>query len=530
MRTTIRWLWKALPLSWLVLSVLVVSPVRAGQKAEAYYHFLVAVRAYQEGRLSEARKELYRVLRKDPRALYPRKLLIEIYGRLGEYQKAEAVARKALKLAPGDLELRLLLARIYLSEKRFARAVVTLEKVLEEDPGNERALGLLLNAYLAQKDLAGAVDSVDRLLKIHPDSVSLWLFKARLLARSDQPLAAKESYLKAVELSDYRFEVMMEAGEYLRKIGAFEEAEKLYRSYLERDPEDFHARQALLQILLAQEKWSEAERFLRESLKKFPERPGFKFFLGLVLEKEGRSEEALGIYREIPREAPFYSEALRRIYALTRELKGDEAALSFLQTLIQEGPQDPQIYFLAATAAEEIDRCEEGLKFVDQGLARFPDHRDLIITKGLLLSCVGKLREALELVEPLLERFPDDPVILNFVGYTYAELGENLEEAEQYIRRALKAQPEAGYIVDSLAWVLFKQGRLEEARREIERAVKLSPEDAVILEHKGDILRALGKTREACEIYRKALELAKHRRDRERIEKKVSECSEDSSS
>ncbi len=530
MRTTIRWLWKGLPLSLLALSLLVVSPARAGQKAEAYYHFLVAVRAYQEGRLSEARKELYRVLRKDPRALYPRKLLIEIYGRQGQYQKAEAIARKALKLAPRDRELRLLLARIYLAEKRFARAIVTLERVLEEDPGNERALGLLLNAYLAQRDLSGAVDSVERLIRVHPDSVSFWLLKARLLAKADQPLKAKESYLKAVELSDYRLEIVMEAGEFLRKIGALKEAEELYRAYLERNPEDYHARQALLQILLAREKWSEAEKFLRETLKKFPEKPGFRFFLGLVLEKEGHLEEALETYREIPRGAPFYTEALRRIYALTRELKGDEAALSFLQTLIQEGPQDPQIYFLAATAAEEIDRCEEGLRFADQGLARFPDHRDLIITKGLLLSCVGKLREALELVEPLLERFPDDPVILNFVGYTYAELGENLDEAEQYIRKALKAQPEAGYIVDSLAWVLYKKGRLEEALREIERAVRLSSGDAVILEHKGDILRALGKERQACEVYREALTRASHRRDRERIEKKVSECPGDSSS
>ncbi|MBX6422096.1 lipopolysaccharide assembly protein LapB [Thermosulfurimonas sp. F29] len=523
MRTTIRWLWKGLLPSLLILAVL-GSSARAGRRAEAYYHFLVAVRAYQEGRLTEARKELYRVLRQDPRAVYPRKLLAEIYGRLGKYERAETVVRKALELAPGDPELKLLLARVYLSEKRFARAVVTLEEVLEKDPENERALGLLLNAYLGEKDLSGAVNSLDRLLKVHPDSVSLWLFRARLLARADRPLEAKKSYLRAVKLSDYRLEVVMEAGEFLRRIGALSEAENLYRTYLERNPEDFHARQALLQILLAQKRWSEAEKLLRETLERSPRRKGVRFFLGLVLEKEGRKEKALSVYREVPSDSPFYTDALRRVFALTRELRGDEAALNYLAELIRKESPDPQVYFFAATAAEDMDRCEEGLRFVDEGLKHFSDNRDLLLTKGLLLSCQGRLREALKVVEPLLERFPDDPVILNFVGYTYAELGEHLDEAEKLVRKALKAQPEAGYIVDSLAWVLYKKGRFEEALREIERAVKLAPDDGVILEHKGDILRALGRKGEACAIYRRALELVKHRRDRKRLEEKVSEC------
>lgn len=523
MPITIRWPLKALLLSLFCLAFL-ISQVSAAERAEAYYHFLAGIKAYQEGKLYEARKELLKTIKKDPKAIYPRKILIEIYGRLGEYDKAEAVARKALKLSPGDDDILYLLAKVYLSQNRPARAIVTLEKILERSPQDERALGLLTKAYLSEKDLSGAISSVERLLAIHPEAYHLWLLKARLLARTERISEAKEAYLKAVSISGEKLQVVLEAGEFLKKIGALAEAEDLYRRYLEKNPEDFHVKQALLEILLAEGKWSEARSLLEETLQQDPENPRALFFLGLVFEKEGQQEKALELYRQIPRDSLFFTEAVRRTYSLILDLKGPEEGLAYLKEITREVEDNPEIFVFAANAAEDLDRCEEGLAFAEKGLARFSGNRDLILAKGLLLSCLGKLREALRLVEPLLEEDPDDPVVLNFVGYTYAELGENLSEAEQYIRKALKTMPEAGYIVDSLAWVLFKQGKLKEAFQEIKRAVELSPGDAVIREHEGDILKALGRLEEACRSYEEALKRAKHRRDRERIEKKVSAC------
>ncbi|RUM89271.1 MAG: hypothetical protein DSZ24_01640 [Thermodesulfatator sp.] len=523
MRTIIPWLWKVLLLSlffWVQLSGVSV----AGKQAEAYYHFLRGVRAYQEGHLSEARRELSRVLREDPQALYPRKLLAEIYGRLGQYEKAEAVIRQALKLAPEDQELLLLLARVYLSEKRFLRAIATLEKVVEKNPQNQEALGLLLNAYLSQQDLEGAIRSLERILKYHPRSAPLWLFKARLLARAGHPQEARQAYLKAVDLSPGDLRIIMEAGEFFRKSGSFEEAIKLYQKALRQDPQNVHLQQALLQLYVESGRWQEAENFLKKELKKEPENERVLFLLGMVLEKAGKTSEALATYEKIPPQSDLYPDAVEHIFNLKRKLSGPEEALAYLREVLASSPEDPKLYFLAATAAEEMDYCQEGLSFVDQGLTRFPHNQDLILTKGLLLSCVGRLREALSVVKPLLSEAPEDPVVLNFVGYTYAELGENLEEAEKLIRKALKKEPEAGYIVDSLAWVLYKRGKTREALKEIERAVKLSQGDPIILEHQGDILQSLGRREEACRVYREALSRVKHRRDRERIQKKVKKC------
>jgi Flp pilus assembly protein TadD len=101
---------------------------------------------------------------------------------------------------------------------------------------------------------------------------------------------------------------------------------------------------------------------------------------------------------------------------------------------------------------------------------------------------------------------------LNYLGYTLAVLGVRLEEAENFIRRALEIKPGDGYIIDSLGWVFFKQGRMDEALRELERAAQLVPTDPIILEHLGDVLSIKGDKKRARDLYEKALQLESEER------------------
>ena len=62
--------------------------------------------------------------------------------------------------------------------------------------------------------------------------------------------------------------------------------------------------------------------------------------------------------------------------------------------------------------------------------------------------------------------------------------------------------------VDSLGWVLFRQGRLQDALEQLDRAVALSPDEAEIHYHRGEVLRALGRRDEAMAAYALAIEKA----------------------
>jgi tetratricopeptide (TPR) repeat protein len=88
-----------------------------------------------------------------------------------------------------------------------------------------------------------------------------------------------------------------------------------------------------------------------------------------------------------------------------------------------------------------------------------------------------------------------------------AEAGENLEEAQALIERALELDPENGAYLDSLGWVFFKMGRLDKAIAYLERAALQAGDDPVVFDHLGDayfMRREWGRARRNWE---RALEL-----------------------
>ena len=95
----------------------------------------------------------------------------------------------------------------------------------------------------------------------------------------------------------------------------------------------------------------------------------------------------------------------------------------------------------------------------------------------------------------------------NYVGYMYAERGQNLDEAVQLISKALEIEPENGYFIDSLGWAYYQQGRYPEALRELKRAAERAKDDPVIFDHLGDALAKNGLSEDAVAAWEKSLQL-----------------------
>lgn len=100
---------------------------------------------------------------------------------------------------------------------------------------------------------------------------------------------------------------------------------------------------------------------------------------------------------------------------------------------------------------------------------------------------------------------PSNAPALNYLGYSYAEAGKHLDEAETLIKRALDIEPEDGFYIDSLGWVYYQRGQYQKAIDQLERAVNLTSSDPTITEHLGDAYRKIGKYRDARQEYQDAL-------------------------
>ena len=120
-----------------------------------------------------------------------------------------------------------------------------------------------------------------------------------------------------------------------------------------------------------------------------------------------------------------------------------------------------------------------------------------------------------------LELRPDQALVLNYLGYSWVEQGQNVEKARKMIEKAVKQRPRDGYIVDSLGWVLYRLGDLKGAVKQLERAVELKPEDPTINDHLGDIYWKVGRRNEARFQWERSLTLDPEKDMVPKIKKKL---------
>ena len=129
--------------------------------------------------------------------------------------------------------------------------------------------------------------------------------------------------------------------------------------------------------------------------------------------------------------------------------------------------------------------------------------------------------KAIEMMERAIAINPQNAAALNYLGYTYAELGQHLDEAEKLIRRALAIEPDDGFYIDSLGWVYYMRGDYPRAVEQLERAIEHAGDDPTVTEHLGDAYEKSGKARDAIRVYQEALGKAKEPEQIDRLKGKL---------
>ena len=125
---------------------------------------------------------------------------------------------------------------------------------------------------------------------------------------------------------------------------------------------------------------------------------------------------------------------------------------------------------------------------------------------GIAHERKGDREEAVKYFQKALELQPDFPEAQNYLGYMWAERGENLDRAQELIAKALKAEPKSAAYLDSMGWVLFKQNQPQAALEYILKAVELNGEpDATLYDHLGDIYASLNEPAKARAAWQKSL-------------------------
>ncbi len=123
--------------------------------------------------------------------------------------------------------------------------------------------------------------------------------------------------------------------------------------------------------------------------------------------------------------------------------------------------------------------------------------------------------------EKLLKVRADHAPGMNYLGYMWADRGENLPRALELIRKAVDLEPSNGAYLDSLGWVYFRLSKLDKAEKNLRAASSLNPEDATVEEHLGDLWEKKGDLEKARERWKRALTLKPEPDNKQRLEEKL---------
>jgi tetratricopeptide (TPR) repeat protein len=228
-----------------------------------------------------------------------------------------------------------------------------------------------------------------------------------------------------------------------------------------------------------------------------------------LLEQQGQFDLATEAYNLIPAEDPAWHIAeLGRANALIRADKTD-AAIEVLMQLAKARPELAVVWTTLGDTLRKKERFAEAADAYDKAVATFaaaqPGQWTVYFARGIARERQKQWPEAEADFRKALTLQPDQPQVLNYLGYSYLERQTNLEEALSMIERAVKAEPDSGYIVDSLGWGQYRMGRYPEALVNMEKAVELMPVDSVVNDHLGDVYWAVGRRLEAEFQWKRAL-------------------------
>ncbi|MCU4652543.1 tetratricopeptide repeat protein [Roseibacterium sp. SDUM158016] len=201
------------------------------------------------------------------------------------------------------------------------------------------------------------------------------------------------------------------------------------------------------------------------------------------------------------------------------------AALDVLQSLSADRPDLASVHAALADMLRRADRCAEAIDSYTAALDLVDTTQDrywfMFYARAICYHDVDDWPPAEADFRYALELNPGQPQVLNYLGYSLVEQRRNLDEALGMIEQAVAAEPESGYIVDSLAWVYYRLGRFDEAVEPMERAVELLPTDPIVNDHLGDVYWMVGRHREARFQWERALSLEPADEDATRIRLKL---------
>lgn len=364
---------------------------------------------------------------------------------------------------------------------------------------------------------------------------SIHLHHAMLISHFlNKPSEMRSLLQKALVTGDFNVENIERLGDIYAELGEYEEAQKLYEqarkvrqdskglsakleAVMNEEASDLYIQvktperglaEAFFDMgrLLAQDYSDESARvFARLGARVDPSYLENTFLLANISIRNERLDDALALFEAVPEDSDQYLMARRSMAEILVEQDKPDEAIAQLEKLASKFDDLESIIQIGdihrseenfPKAIQAYNRAAEQIKSAHGGSVP-EEYWHLYYVRGMSYEQNDQWKNAEADLEAALDFQPEHPYVLNYLGYAWADQGENLERALDMISKAVELRPNDGYITDSLGWVYYRMSRYEEAVPHLEQAVELLPYDPVINDHLGDAYWKVGRKLEA---------------------------------
>ena len=443
----------------------------------------------------------------EPESAEARRVMAGIVaGGSGQLEQVQIQLARLLAESPDQIENHLMgLNRAFarIDDKQAVKGIV--DRLTEPYLDLPEAQFARAQAAIAADDAIASLAAIDLALGLRPDWELAILFKAQLLAQSDSPDAALRLIKEHIDRHPESQNARVAYARGLVSARRFEAARDEFRKLLDNAPNDRDLMYATGLLSAQLDDFDAAAPLLEQALNAgHPEADGIRLNLGQIAERREDSEGAMRWYRAVE-PGRHHADAQIRIAALLAQQGKLQQAREHLHS-VQAGPDTIKRLRLAeAQLLRAEGREAEALELIDGELRKAPEDPDLLYESSMLAEQLGQLDVMEGRLRKLIALQPDHAHAYNALGYSLADRGLRLDEAEALIARALELTPGDPFILDSMGWVNFRQGDAATALAHLEKAYSLRP-DPEIAAHLGEVLWSLNRQADATRIWNEALQ------------------------
>lgn len=379
----------------------------AGMARARLYNGLTDI---QLGQIEMGRKEIDEAVKLDPGNARAQLLLGEVSLRMGAPAAAEKAALEVLRRNPSNALAAMLLADSFLARKEWKKGEQIYEAMMKQLPKNPIGylkMGLSRKLQGKPKDAAGFfAQAVERNPK-DLTAINEYIFA---LAAAKETAKAKKVLDETVAKEPKNPLLWDMVGRFQLASGKPAEAEAAFLKSIELAP-DFTAPYYQLGVLYAaQKKFPEAVTRLQKVIEKNDKNVGALVLLGMVLNSEGKIDEANKEYRKVLTLSPKHPLAANNLAANLADGGGNlDEALKFAQIAREAAPEDPSVGDTLGWVYYKKGLFENAYPLIADAAGKLKNNASIRYHYGMVLTKKGKNKEAAAELKAALSLDPKFP-------------------------------------------------------------------------------------------------------------------------